>query len=73
MEFRLRRYAACPASLVAVIPGGATDGTVTVRDFSPCRTKDIQKLNFPDEELLLIYVPLLFNPVNVCAVLTLSL
>jgi hypothetical protein len=70
MEFRLRRYAACPASLVAVIPGGATDGTVTVRDFSPCRTKE---LNFPDEELLLIYVPLLFSPVNVCAVLTLSL
>jgi hypothetical protein len=48
--------------------GGATDGTVTVRDFSPCRTKDIQELNFPDEELLVIYVSLLFN---VCAVLTL--
>jgi hypothetical protein len=66
----LYRLSAMQPSSAAVVLGGATNGTVTVRDFSPCRTKDIQELNFPDEELLVIYVPLLFS---VCAVLTLSL
>jgi hypothetical protein len=65
VEFRLRHYAAYNVLSQSV-------WLVVVRDFSPCRMKDIHELNLLDEELLLIYVQSLFAPVKVCTVLTLS-